>query len=291
MESGNSGSMAQSSSDGDEEYDSPHCGAGAESSHQHPYPRDAHVFPFSTHVTAPPPPPPPFFDPLAAYSTLLNPDVGAWCTRSDPNPLTGPAAGNTTQPPPPGKNPRKRTRASRRAPTTVLTTDTNNFRAMVQEFTGIPASPFAAAASSSSAARARLDQLFGSNRNFLPELPPQHHRPPYLQRFTNNHQIQLPTTAPALTTAATTTSTPGVINYQLPLSDLGLISNIPANNNLPVMIGNNHQLLSSGPLSWVEEGLGSSARSAINGGNCNVNSTAAVRCEGMLESWICSTDH
>lgn len=40
------------------------------------------------------------------------------------------------------KNPKKRTRASRRAPTTVLTTDTANFRQMVQEFTGIPTAPF-----------------------------------------------------------------------------------------------------------------------------------------------------
>lgn len=54
-------------------------------------------------------------------------------------------------PPPPPKNPKKRTRASRRAPTTVLTTDTSNFRAMVQEFTGIPAPPFSAAASATSA--------------------------------------------------------------------------------------------------------------------------------------------
>ena len=54
------------------------------------------------------------------------------------------------------KNPKKRTRASRRAPTTVLTTDTTNFRSMVQEFTGIPAPPF----SGSSYSR-RLD-LFGS---------------------------------------------------------------------------------------------------------------------------------
>ncbi|XP_039049896.1 uncharacterized protein LOC120190961 [Hibiscus syriacus] len=53
------------------------------------------------------------------------------------------------------KNPNKRTRASRTAPTTVLTTDTMNFRAMVQEFTGIPARPF----SGSSYSR-RLD-LFG----------------------------------------------------------------------------------------------------------------------------------
>ncbi|CAL1390416.1 unnamed protein product [Linum trigynum] len=55
------------------------------------------------------------------------------------------------------RNPKKRTRASRRAPTTVLTTDTSNFRAMVQEFTGIPAPPFSAASPYS-----RLD-LFGSS--------------------------------------------------------------------------------------------------------------------------------
>lgn len=56
------------------------------------------------------------------------------------------------------RNPKKRSRASRRAPTTVLTTDTTNFRAMVQEFTGIPAPPFT---SSSPFSRGRLD-LFGS---------------------------------------------------------------------------------------------------------------------------------
>lgn len=53
------------------------------------------------------------------------------------------------------RNPKKRTRASRRAPTTVLTTDTSNFRAMVQEFTGIPAPPI-----SGSPYPRRLD-LFG----------------------------------------------------------------------------------------------------------------------------------
>ncbi|KAL7583315.1 uncharacterized protein LOC111921323 [Lactuca sativa] len=53
------------------------------------------------------------------------------------------------------KNPKKRTRASRRAPTTVLTTDTTNFRQMVQEFTGIPTAPFSSAPFSR-----RLD-LFG----------------------------------------------------------------------------------------------------------------------------------
>ncbi|KAL4332382.1 hypothetical protein GQ457_07G020610 [Hibiscus cannabinus] len=57
----------------------------------------------------------------------------------------------------PKPNPRKRTRASRKAPTTVLTTDPVNFKAMVQEFTGIPAPPFSTSSSSSR----RLD-LFGS---------------------------------------------------------------------------------------------------------------------------------
>ncbi|KAK7306008.1 hypothetical protein VNO77_43922 [Canavalia gladiata] len=57
------------------------------------------------------------------------------------------------------RNPKKRSRASRRAPTTVLTTDTNNFRAMVQEFTGIPAPPFT---SSSPFPRTRLD-LFATS--------------------------------------------------------------------------------------------------------------------------------
>ncbi|KAH7834334.1 hypothetical protein Vadar_014982 [Vaccinium darrowii] len=53
------------------------------------------------------------------------------------------------------RNPKKRSRASRRAPTTLLTTDTTNFRAMVQEFTGIPAPPFTS--SSSPFLRNRLD--------------------------------------------------------------------------------------------------------------------------------------
>ncbi|KAE9604778.1 hypothetical protein Lal_00011030 [Lupinus albus] len=77
------------------------------------------------------------------------------------------------------RNPKKRSRASRRAPTTVLTTDTTNFRAMVQEFTGIPAPPF----TSSPFQRTRLD-LFGSSstlRSLDTPQPPQP-QPPYLLR-------------------------------------------------------------------------------------------------------------
>ncbi|XP_010547630.1 PREDICTED: uncharacterized protein LOC104819309 [Tarenaya hassleriana] len=60
------------------------------------------------------------------------------------------------------RNPKKRSRASRRAPTTVLTTDTTNFRAMVQEFTGIPAPPFTG---SSPFSRTGRFDLFGPSPN------------------------------------------------------------------------------------------------------------------------------
>ncbi|GAB2217215.1 hypothetical protein Droror1_Dr00000387 [Drosera rotundifolia] len=58
--------------------------------------------------------------------------------------------------------PKKRTRASRRAPTTVLATDTSNFRAMVQQYTGIPSSPYSAAVSSSSSPFTRRLDLIPS---------------------------------------------------------------------------------------------------------------------------------
>ncbi|KAI4321139.1 hypothetical protein MLD38_034560 [Melastoma candidum] len=63
----------------------------------------------------------------------------------------------TKEPKKAARNPRKRTRASRKAPTTVLATDTTNFRVMVQEFTGFPAPPFSGSG--------KLD-LFGSGSIF-----------------------------------------------------------------------------------------------------------------------------
>ncbi|XP_027366213.1 uncharacterized protein LOC113872680 [Abrus precatorius] len=89
------------------------------------------------------------------------------------------------------RNPKKRSRASRRAPTTVLTTDTTNFRAMVQEFTGIPAPPF----TSSPFPRTRLD-LFASaasstlrsNSNPLdPSTTPPYLLRPFAQKLRNLH--------------------------------------------------------------------------------------------------------
>ncbi|XP_078433047.1 uncharacterized protein LOC144704479 [Wolffia australiana] len=52
----------------------------------------------------------------------------------------GPAANSSSR----KRGGRKRARSSQRAPTTVLVTNRCNFRAMVQEFTGVPSTHFAA---------------------------------------------------------------------------------------------------------------------------------------------------
>ncbi|XP_010269226.1 PREDICTED: verprolin-like [Nelumbo nucifera] len=102
-------------------------------------------------------------------------------SSSKPLPTVSENSARPSAPPPSDqsnvvRSSKKRSRASRRAPTTVLTTDTSNFRAMVQEFTGIPAPPFSA----SPFPRSRLD-LFNTAstlRSAHLDPPP----PPYLLR-------------------------------------------------------------------------------------------------------------
>ncbi|KAL2521565.1 VQ motif-containing protein motif-containing protein [Forsythia ovata] len=137
------------------------------------------------------------------------------------------------------RNPKKRSRASRRAPTTVLTTDTTNFRAMVQEFTGIPAQPF----TSSPFPRSRLD-LFGTPSS-LRSSPLDTIQPPYLLRpFAQKVQSPTPFLSSAssssllssssnnniITSGSSTTSacnlTPS-INYQLPTESSNLSNIFP----------------------------------------------------------------
>ncbi|CAN0920033.1 hypothetical protein LINGRAHAP2_LOCUS31799 [Linum grandiflorum] len=102
------------------------------------------------------------------------------------------------------RNPKKRTRASRRAPTTVLTTDTSNFRAMVQEFTGIPAPPFSAPYS-----RTTFDLFRGLDSStttttttatmsslLYPLRPSPHKLPPSFASNNNYLSSDLPTTTP-----------------------------------------------------------------------------------------------
>ncbi|XP_051123495.1 uncharacterized protein LOC127246273 [Andrographis paniculata] len=94
---------------------------------------DANFPYFGTLMSPPPPPPPTAPDPTATLQATFPAPSSSIDHSQRPSPNAA------------VKNPKKRTRASRRAPTTVLTTDVTNFRQMVQEFTGIPASPFSAA--------------------------------------------------------------------------------------------------------------------------------------------------
>ncbi|CAL5088614.1 unnamed protein product [Urochloa decumbens] len=199
MDSGNSGSL-QSSSGGDEEFDSRGGGGGGggggvDSSplsallRQSPSPSSAA---FSLHgsyfglqdFTSAPPPQHQQQQQAGAWSGSFA--GGASGLPSSSSPRVGHADAGTGAPRPQGadtasaavaaqgqgagapapRGSRKRTRASRRAPTTVLTTDTSNFRAMVQEFTGIPSPPFGAGVGGvglggpAASLRTRFDHIF-----------------------------------------------------------------------------------------------------------------------------------
>ncbi|CAJ1856005.1 unnamed protein product [Sphenostylis stenocarpa] len=158
------------------------------------------------------------------------------------------------------RNPKKRSRASRRAPTTVLTTDTTNFRAMVQEFTGIPAPPF----TSSPFPRTRLDLFASSNASssallrsasaHLEQPPSQTQTPSYLLRpFAHKVQAQpssVPhnTFPPMLNTLASNNnsgSNSTSIHYQQhPLNmhnPILSLQSILGNNNSSVLVGSKTQ--------------------------------------------------
>ncbi|CAN6827900.1 unnamed protein product, partial [Brassica oleracea var. botrytis] len=147
MESGNSSSMQSSSGGGrggEEEYDSRAV--------------DQSISAFDHHVPSLPPQQQSHlnllhFDHNNDNNSLILPNYFNNNTflpvNQQPDPTSQPdlrAFSATSSFPPPNnigvtKKAKKRSRASRRAPTTVLMTETSNFRAMVQEFTGIPSPP------------------------------------------------------------------------------------------------------------------------------------------------------
>lgn len=248
MDSANSGSL-QSSSGGDEEYDSRADSVSA--------------FMSGGGGGGTIPNLPQFFEPLSTYMQLQNsnsllnnsnlpwPRISPPQLRSDPNPThhdgshsmfptptpsfmpcfqgigvdsgaasaAAAAAATSPQTPQAARNPRKRSRASRRAPTTVLTTDTTNFRAMVQEFTGIPAPPF----NSSSFPRSRLD-FFGSRSAAQ---PPPYLRRPFAQKVQPPHPFFASSSALDATAAASSS-----MNYQLPITQNSNLFNINPNQNI-----------------------------------------------------------
>ncbi|XP_021752170.1 homeobox protein 5-like [Chenopodium quinoa] len=234
-----------------------------------------------------------------------------------------------------GRNPKKRSRASRRAPTTVLTTDTNNFRQMVQEFTGIPSPPFTAFST-----RARFD-LFGGLggltssvvppptyllRPFPQKIPPLQ-QPPYLA---NNPSLPSHTTnntstidglglsaTPTSTTASTSINTSGIAapssaNFHMcdPQQFLSTNPQLSFQSLLEQTSSalTDHQHDSSMSLGCTTvtplqtscsvnpapgnyrgiSAITSAAAAAVNG--ASDNNVGVAKGEGMIDSWICSSD-
>lgn len=228
------------------------------------------------------------------------------------------------------RNPKKRSRASRRAPTTVLTTDTSNFRAMVQEFTGIPAPPF----TSSPFPRTRLDLFTSPTPSSFRSQPSNfNHNHHLLRPFPQKFQTQVSPFSTTNTTvissaAATTTCSPsdqsGLLKPPQSSTNNYLLNNMQMQNLtfqsfLQPSSSNDHQfgltshnqLNANNPSTHIsnvvspsrnreDDGSGynfsGSASSNLNfsGGKAVADNVSAsgstTRGEGLMESWICSSD-
>ncbi|XP_062194573.1 nuclear pore complex protein NUP62-like [Phragmites australis] len=234
MDSGNSGSL-QSSSGGEDEFDSRAGGGGGGGVDSSPLSALLRPSPspsaaaFSLHgslyglqeFTSAPPPPPQQQQQAAPWSGQFTGAAGASSSsprighadagaggRSQQVDTSATGQGAATAAPPP-RGSRKRTRASRRAPTTVLTTDTSNFRAMVQEFTGIPSPPFAAGVGAPAASlRTRFDHIFpspSSLRSAAGAAVDTASLPPYLLRPFAQKLPTAPSTFPPFTSSSSST--------------------------------------------------------------------------------------
>ncbi|XP_074264387.1 uncharacterized protein LOC141586889 [Silene latifolia] len=253
--------------------------------------------------------------PAASFSPNNNNNL---LTRIGPGPVSIPSSGAplVSDHPGPGgavRNPKKRSRASRRAPTTVLTTDTNNFRQMVQEFTGIPAPPFSG--------RTRLDLL---GETGIHVSSPGVHQTPYVLRpfpqkivvpsnhlsingslnpqssinnnNNNNHSVL---TLQSLLRPSSSLAVENLygsgINTGLGCNAAGFLINqfalgqvtttttaTPTTNAITTTL-NQDRL----PLGRPVDDGGSSSRSA---GTTLENYGGMTRSEGMVDSWICSSD-
>ncbi|CAK7345204.1 unnamed protein product [Dovyalis caffra] len=123
---------------------------------------------------------------------------------------------------------RRRSRASRRTPTTLLNTDTTNFRAMVQQFTGGPSAPFTSGsqinATNFGFALGAHRQAHHVNHPSPVVMPPGYHL--QYQQQQQQHQFQQQSQQPSPymfslsnntignSTPTTTTTTPGDMFFQ-----------------------------------------------------------------------------
>lgn len=180
------------------------------------------------------------------------------------------------------RNPKKRTRASRRAPTTVLTTDTSNFRAMVQEFTGIPAAPFSA--STPVFPRSRFDLFNTSATGKLSGLSA---APPYLLRpFPHKVNHQLPSSSTSINTTGTTDSAhhsnepQNLLNIQSLTFQSLLNPNHHQQSNVPMLFA--HHDKSKVPQSSLSNDNPQLRMAAMEEFSMNINTTATTTSHGIL---------
>ncbi|TKW32886.1 hypothetical protein SEVIR_2G196600v4 [Setaria viridis] len=255
MDSGNSGSL-QSSSGGDDEFDSRGGGGGGGGADSSPLSALLRPSPspsaaaFSLHgnyfglqefTSAPPPQQQQQQQqqagawsgsfagasglPSSSSPRVAHADAGAGARPQGADAAVAAAQGQgagmgAPAPAQPPRGSRKRTRASRRAPTTVLTTDTSNFRAMVQEFTGIPSPPFGAGVGvglggPTVSLRTRFDHIFpppSSLRSGAAAADAAASLPPYLLRPFPHKLPTAPSAFPPFTTSSSSSSTPSSSN-------------------------------------------------------------------------------
>ncbi|CAN6217458.1 unnamed protein product [Urochloa humidicola] len=247
MDSGNSGSL-QSSSGGDDEFDSRAGGGGGVDSsplstllRSSPSPSSAafslhgSYFGLQEFTSAPPPQQqqqqqgawsgsfagassglPSSSSPRVAHADAGAPrpqgadtaSASSAAAQGQPGGVSAPAPAQQQAP----RGSRKRTRASRRAPTTVLTTDTSNFRAMVQEFTGIPSPPFGAGVAGiglggpAASLRTRFDHIFPPPSTSLRSGAADASLPPYLLRPYPHKLPTAPSSFPPFTSSSSPSS-------------------------------------------------------------------------------------
>ncbi|RWV81918.1 hypothetical protein GW17_00056624 [Ensete ventricosum] len=167
------------------------------------------------------------FPSTVTFSSLLPPDavshgvgVGASPVQQLPDQSSVTAATAAPQ-----RSSKKRCRASRRAPTTVLTADASNFRAMVQELTGIPS--FAARLDlfhSAAAFRSYSDPPLPASSFLLPR--------PFIQKVHSPSFLPISSTSSAHVSSAVTA--------------INSISNATTSSDgLPSSSSNSYQLRSS----------------------------------------------
>jgi hypothetical protein len=149
----------------------------------------------------------------------------------------------------------------------VLTTDTSNFRAMVQEFTGIPNPPFGAGAGVPGAASFnphRFDHIFSSSSALRSAADPASSLPPYLLRPFAQKLQTAPAPSPFASFTSPSSSTPPSSNVGGPNASVNATAAATAAASASQRAGDDFQQLQSSALLRMQQDQSSSYLSFQN---------------------------